>query len=224
MNIQYSKKKEELRRDPLLEFLAQAKQYVQKYNRHFIASAIGIVVVVAGIQLYGYVNKSSMAKAKDSFGRAMILYSDNKETDAIEAFKGVVEKYGQSPQAAYSAYMIGQILVAKGKFDDAIPWLEKGFSIRKNTGFIQGNCLEALGVCYEAKGDLQKAQSYLEKSLNEPLSAYRHTEVRWKLALINKKLGDKNKATEYCNAIVADTTASMLKQKAENLLIQMQLM
>lgn len=224
MNITQNKKKDELRDDPLVDFLTKVKISITKYNRQIISVAVAVALIYGGYMAYTSMKKSTISQAKQKFGSAMLLYSEKKEAEAVAGFKEVIEKFGSTAHAAYSAYMIGQISIEKAQYDDAIKWFEKGYEAGDNAGFIRGSCVEALGVCYDAINDQKKAISFFEKALQDQSIAYRHPDIRWRLALLNKKLGDKEKVMYYCNKIVADTLAYNLKQKAENLLVETQLM
>ena len=225
MNIQYNKKKQELHSDPLITFLSNAKHIIKTQAKNFIVSGVILVIIVAAFQIFVYIKKSNASKAIQDYGKAMLLYSEKKSNEAIEAFKSVVEKHPSTIHAAYSAFTIGQILLKDQKYSEAIPWFEKANSI--NTGdksFIRGSSLEALGVCYEAKHDLPNAQKYFEKAINDPSSMHRHTALAWKLALIYKKNDNKDKVLYYCNKILADTIVTEYKQKAENLKVEADIM
>ena len=217
MDIKYSKKKEDLRNDPLIDGLKMGKQYLREHGNRMMTGVVVIALCVAGYFVYSYMKKANMVKAQEDFGKAMILYNDRDITKSIEAFNQVVENHGSSPHAAYSAYMIGQIYLAGDNFDDAIKYFEKSLSSKKSMEFIPGQSLEALGICYEAKGDNEKALDYFEKALKDGAIPHRYPAIRWKMALLNKKLGNNEKVLYYCKELAFDTLAVDYKKKAENL-------
>ncbi len=221
MNIKYSKKKEELRKDPVLESIEKSRIFIKEKGNRIITSIVIIVIIFIGFQIVTYVKETSLSKAQDDFGRAMIVYTEGDVTKAIEAFNLVIENHKKTPHAAYSAYMIGYISLLKENYDGAIDYFEKVLSNKKDIGFIQGQSLEGLATCYEAKGDLNKSLHYFEKAINNKTVAYRYPTIKWKMALINKKLGNDDKVFHYCNEIISDTLAMDLKKKAENLLATM---
>ena len=221
MNIKYSKRKEELRRDPVIESFVKGRVFIKDHGNRIMTSIVIVVLVFIGFQIFNYIKESRLSKAQDDFGRAMIVYSEGDMAKAIEAYNMVIENYKKTSHAAYSAYMIGNINLLKENYDGAIDYFEKAVSNKKNSGFIQGQSLEGLATCYEAKGDLTKSLQYFEKTLNNKTVAYRYPAIRWKMALINKKLGIDDKVFHYCKEIISDTLALDLKKKAENLLASM---
>ena len=221
MNIKYSKKKEELRKDPVLESIEKARVFIKENGNRIVTGIVIVVLLFVGFQIFTYVKSTSEAKAQDSFGRAMILYSDGEMDKAVEAFNLVLENHGNSSHAAYSAFMIGHIFLLQENYDNAINYFEKALSNKKNIGFIRGQSLESLATCYEVKGDLNTALEYFERAMEDNTVAYRYPAIKWKMVLINKKLGNNDKVVTYCSDLISDTLAVNFKRKAENLLATM---
>jgi len=221
LNIKYSKKKEELRRDPVLEALAGAKEFITAQSDKIVTALVIIILIFGGSQIFSYVRKSGRIKAQNDFGRAMLLYSGKELSQAQEAFEEVIGNHGNSSQAGYSAFMIGHIYLIKEKYDDAIEYFEKAYANKNKIGFVRGESLEALATCYEAQGDLEAALEFYQKALNDETIVYRYPAIRWKMALINKKLGNSDKVKLFCSELVSDTLALEYKKMAENLLATM---
>ncbi len=219
MEIKYSKKKQEIRKDPFLEFLAKAKEFSVAKGNSLMGAGIVLCLVVAGFLVYGYLQKTGEAKALDAFGRAMVAYAAGDEIKAVEAFKTVVDNSKSSPQAVYSAFLLGSMLLRQEKYDEAITWFTTAVSGNAKAGFVAGDAQEGLADCYEAKGNREEALKYLAKALDDPRLAYRFPAIEWKAALISKELGRSDDAKRYCSRIVSDTTsqAAAIRQKAENL-------
>ena len=221
MNIKYNKKKKELRKDPVLESIGKIRDFVVKNSNTVISSILVVIFMFAGFQIYSYFKKTGMLKSQEAFGKATSLYKLQEYDKAIDAFKLVIENHGKSSHALYSCYMIGQILLSNGEYDKAISYFEKALSFKKNTAFLRGESLAGIGTSYEAKGELEKSLQYFQEALNDEKIRYRHPSIQWKMALINKKLGKKDKVVYYCNKLVSDTLITDYKKKAENLLATM---
>jgi tetratricopeptide (TPR) repeat protein len=183
---------------------------------------VAVVVVVAGLQIYLYVNASTMNKAQNVFGKAMILYQENQPDKALEAFKEVCADYGKTPLGYYSAYMLGEEYLKKGNYNEALVWLEKVASGGANIGFVRGESLEAIGTCYDAMNEREKALEYFSRALKDNSVTYRHPAICWKMALIYQLAGNKDKVNFYCNELISDTLAADYRKKAENMLAIMQ--
>lgn len=218
MNIKHNKKKEELRKDPVMDAVAEAHNFFKHHSKHLLTFLIVIAVVSAAVLIFNNIKERKIQQAKRDFSKALILRDDQKDKEALEAFLHVFDTYKGTPQAVYSAFIIGHHYRDQEKYDEAISWFQQASKGNKDAGFISGESLEALAVCYEAKGDITKAQEYFELALKDESIPHRHAAIRWKMALINKKQGNTEKVKYYCGTLISDSTAVEYKQKAENLL------
>jgi tetratricopeptide (TPR) repeat protein len=178
---------------------------------------VAIIVVFGGIMVFNQIQKSAGAKAGEAFGTAMIAYNAHEYDKAIELFRNAADNYRSTVQGIQSAYMLGTILYEKEKYDEAITWHTVASKGGEKADFIAGQAIEAIALCYEAKGDVKSAISYLETALKDNSVKFRHSAIKWKLALLNKN-SDINRAKLLCNELVSDTLAKDFHQKAENLI------
>lgn len=220
MNIQYNKHKQELKGDPLVDWLAKAKESVIANAQSLIIAGVVVAVVVGGYFFYQGMKASSIRKAQNSFGTAMMAYSSGDTQKASDALNQVLSNHGNTPQASYSAFLLGNLLLKQSKYDEAIAQYEIARSKGRGT-FVAASALEGLAACYEGKGDQAKAVSLLEQAINDDRIRYRHPALRWKLALLSKDLQNFDKAQKLCQDIVSDTMATDYRSKAENLLVEL---
>jgi len=198
-----------------MDFMLGSKDYFQKNQKTIGVVLVVIVVIIAGLAGYNIVNKGNEKKVQAAFGTAMISYEARSMDKAIENLKIVADKYPGSAQGLQSAYLLGGIFFDESKYDDAQKYFEIASKEKKE--FIGAQSLEGLAACYEAKGDIASSVKYLEKALVDPRISYRHSAIRWKIALLNQT-SDAAKTKKLCNEIIADTTAVEYHQPAENLI------
>ncbi|MBN1307441.1 MAG: tetratricopeptide repeat protein [Chitinispirillaceae bacterium] len=213
MQIKYSKQKQELREDPVLDGLLKTKEFIRKNGNRIVGSLSVIVLAVAIIMVFNYFQKSRAKNAGESFGKAMVAYSEDRWDDAVDQFRIVTENYRRSVPATMSAYMLGSILYQQGRYDEAITWYEavqKGAS----AGFINAQAYEGLAACYEIKADTVAAVKNLEMVLSDDRVRHRHNAARWKIALLTRT-SDFMRAKKLCDEIIADSTAQEYRQNAE---------
>jgi len=232
VEIKYSKKKEELRKDPVMDFIIRAKEFLEGQGSLAMGVAVAAVLVLGGFMIYNSVKKSGEQKAQEAFGKALIAYEAASSNGpgggaasldkAVEAFKTVVDNNKSAPSAVYSAYMLGHIFLRQQRYDEAITWFNAALSKNAQTGFVGASALEGLAACYEAKGNLQESLNYLKKAVTDDRLKYRGPELCWKAALLSKDLHGFGDAKDFCRKIIADTVsaAAAYKQKAENLLVE----
>lgn len=219
MEIKYSKKKEEMRHDPVIETIVKARAYVVENSSTLLSAVIILLLVFAGFSAYSYVKKSGQRRAAEAFGKAMIAFSGQDRAAAVEALSLVADKHRSTPQAAYAAYLLGHLYMAQQDFSEAITWLEVAAGHAK-AGFIGGEALEALAMCYEATGDKERSLEYLQKALKNKEVTFRIPALRWKAALACRSLGRNDESRGYCEQILSDTLAVQYRQKAQNLLAE----
>ncbi|HUI93878.1 MAG TPA: tetratricopeptide repeat protein [Chitinivibrionales bacterium] len=222
MEIKYSKKKQEIRKDAFLDFVGQARQFIDAKSNTLLAVGIAVCLVVAGFGVYRYVSKTGEVQAKDAFGKAMVSYINGDDRNAVEGFKNVVDNHKNSPQAVYSAYILGNIMLRQEKIDEAVQWFKSAVSASPKTGFVGADAYEGLAACYDAKGNREEALDCLKKALADSRIRYRFPSLAWKAALVSKELGRDEDAKRYCQQIVADTIsqAAAYRQKAENFIVE----
>lgn len=223
MNIQYNKKKEEMRDDPVVSAFVKAKEYVTKNATVVLTVLVVVAMVAVGYGAYNSMKRSSIARAQEAFGNAMVAYTSGNKQKAVDAFSTIAENYGNSPQGGYAAYLLGTILVEEQRYDEATRWLEMAGSRLGTDNVVKGLAFEELGTIYERTGDLAKASEYLTKSLSLNAVDYRWPSIRWKLALLHQKQGNSQNVEELCQTILGDTTAVAYKDKAENLLTELRM-
>jgi tetratricopeptide (TPR) repeat protein len=233
VDIKYSKKKQEMRKDPVFEFIMQAKDVVVAQSNTIIMITLAAALVLGGVMVFGSIKKSGLQKAQEAFGKALLQYeisainlptaADGNLSKAVDAFKTVADNFKGSPQATYSAYLIGHIFLKQQRYDEAITWFNAAASKNSRTDFVGASALEGLATCYEAKGNSEEALTYLKKALQDDRLRYRSPAIAWKSALICKDLKKIGDAKSYCQKIIADTVsiATPFKQKAENMIVEL---
>lgn len=218
MNIKQNKHKQELKEDPVMDWMLNAKDSVQKNKNKFIGAAIIIAVLFAGGVTFKQVNLANQKKARDSFGAAMISYQDKNYDKAVEQFTTVVTQYGSTSQGIFGAYMVGSIYQEQKKYNEAIDWYKKAISSKSSAQFVSGQALEGISACYESLGQVDEAIKHLEAALKDSRVKHRHAAIKWKIALLSSS-ANIERTKQLCKEIIADTSADDFRQKAENLLI-----
>jgi hypothetical protein len=219
LEIKYSKKKEDLRKDPVMDGLMAGRKYLSENANTLLSVGIAVLLVFGGFAAYTRVKQSGQRKAQDALGKAMIMYEERKEAEAVEAFSLLADEHRRTPQAAYAAFMLGHLYLGRGNIDEAVSWFEVAAS-HKHAGFVSGEALEGIADCYDAKDDLDKSLDYLKKALKNKNYTYRYPALRWKTALLCQRTGKYDDARQYCKDLLADTTATEFRQRARNLLVE----
>ncbi len=223
MEIKYSAKKQEMRHDPVMEGIVNARKYVTENSNTLLSVVIVILLVISGFAAYTHVKRSGEKRASEAFGKAMIAYTEQRTGDAVEGLSLVADKHRSAPQAAYAAFMLGHLYLGQGNYDEAITWFDVAAG-HKNAGFVAGEALEGLAACFEAKENYEQALDYLQKALKVKTISYRYPAIRWKSALICRSLGRNDEARRWCEDMLSDSLATQYRQKVENLLAEIKVL
>lgn len=216
MNIKYSKKKLVDRGDPVLDSLLKTKDFYTRKGNSIVGTAVVVVFLVGVLIAFNSFKKSSYQKAQETFGKAMIAMDQQHIDEAISQFRIVAENHGNATQGTMSACMLGSIFYNQGRFDEAIQWFTTAAQSRSKVGFVSAEAYEGLAACFDAKGDAPAAIVQLNKALAEERISYRHTPIKWKLALLNSNT-NSSLATKLCDEIIADTSSVEYHSNAEYL-------
>ncbi len=216
MNIKHNSHKKELREDPVMEWILNAKDNIVKYRTMIAGFAIGILILFGASLTFKQISAKNQKNALNSFGEAIIAYQDRNYDKAIEKFSATVKDYGSTPQAVFGAYMLGCIYSEQNKYQEAIDWYKKAVTTKKTAEFVSGQALEGISACYENLGQTDEAIKYLQEALNDKRFKHRHVAIKWKIALLSSKK-DIEKTKQLCKEIMEDANAGEYYQKAENL-------
>lgn len=221
MNIKQNKHKKELREDPVMDWIINAKDNIVKYRTAVTGFAIGILILFGAALTFKQINAKNQKNALNLFGEAMIAYQDRNYDKAIDKFSATVNSYSSTPQAVFGAYMLGSIYSEQNKYQEAIDWFKKAVTSKKTAEFVSGQALEGISACYENLGQTDEAIKYLQEALGDKRIKHRHVAIKWKIALLSSKK-DAERTKQLCKEIMADTNAGEYYQKAENLLAAFQ--
>lgn len=218
VEIKYSKKKHELRDDPVMDAILSARQFTRKNINSMIGVVVAALLIWGGITAFRSMQSASLQKAQDAFGKAMIALQSNDQSKAIDGFTVVVSNHKNTPYAVYSCYVLGEMAYKRNQIDEAMNWFKSAISQNPGTGFIGARALEGMGLCYETKKEKALALEYYQKAIADKRIAFRKTPLLWRMALINKEMGNATQVSQLCKQIVADTVIVEYRQRAENLL------
>ncbi|PYV81259.1 MAG: hypothetical protein DMG93_16040 [Acidobacteria bacterium] len=126
------------------------------------------------------------ARAENNLG--LILETEGKPAEAIEAYKKAVEWQQQNSEMSEQPYVnLGKLLLEQGRTQDAAELLEKAAAIAPNNAF----CHITLGVLYRKTGQMGRAQQELVRATQlEPDSAVAH----YQLGRLYKESNDLDRA------------------------------
>lgn len=154
------------------EALSSSEAYIIKNKKTIIGVIIALVVIIGGYALYhNYIAEPKEQKASTMLAKGQEYFSMGQYEIALNGdslnYKGFAkiasEESGTDAANLANAYA-GLCLAQTGKYEEAIPYLEK-FS--GDDQMVAPSVKGVLGNCYAHKGDLEKAASLLVEAANE---------------------------------------------------------
>lgn len=154
------------------EALSSSEAYIIKNKKTIIGVIIALVVIIGGYALYhNYIAEPKEQKASTMLAKGQEYFSMGQYEIALNGdslnYKGFAkiasEESGTDAANLANAYA-GLCLAQTGKYEEAIPYLEK-FS--GDDQMVAPSVKGALGNCYAHKGDLEKAASLLVEAANK---------------------------------------------------------
>ncbi len=202
--------------DEFLTLSGKAAQFVNQHMRQVKLAGIGLAVIaVAYIAIWGYMkhtNKMGQTAYNEAYNTlAQTFQSEKPDEDAIKKseklFEAVISDYGMSKAANLALAQVGHAKFETKNFDDAINYYDDFSTKISNNEAYETLTFLALAACYEAKGDMKKAEGILDgiiKSADNPFreSAMLNLERIYRLGNQPEKANDllKTFAKEYGNS------------------------
>lgn len=131
---------------------------------------IRVIIIVSSLFMLP-VLKSSAQNTKSMLEKAKVLLDDSKREEAYMILQSISEskinEMGDSCIMLYN-YGIGASLYFMNKYEEAIPFLQKGLKYMEKFPHEDCNYLEILygiGACYKKLGDYNKAEEYFRRTI-----------------------------------------------------------
>ncbi|MCF8129472.1 MAG: tetratricopeptide repeat protein [Deltaproteobacteria bacterium] len=202
--------------DEFLTLSGKTALFVNQHMRQVKLVGIGLAVIaVAYVAVWGYMkhtNKMGQTAYNEAYNTlASTLQSEKPDKEAIEKseklFETVISDYGMSKAADLALAQVGHAKFETKNFDEAIDYYDEFAAKTSNNEAYETLTLLALAACYEAKGDMKKAEGILDgivKSADNPFreNAMLNLERIYRLDNQPEKANDILKAfsKEYSNS------------------------
>jgi predicted negative regulator of RcsB-dependent stress response len=194
--------------DEFITFSSRMIILAKEHSRELKFLGMGVVcllLIYLGINTYlRYVNK----KGQDAYNIAYYAISKNmnseKDQDSIkkseELFNEVIDKYGISGAARLAIPELAYAKFVQKQYDEAISKYQE-FLSKSPDGPYQSLAETALAVCYEEKGDFDKAIQTLEHINSGPNDFFKE-QAMLSMARIYRLTGKKEKSNEILKEFI----------------------
>lgn len=207
----------------VVEVKEQAQDYFEK-NKNLVIGILSVIIIAVG----GYIifkfmiqqpkenqAKLAMFRAEQQFQRDSFALALENPGGGYEGFLDIIENYSGTETANAAKLYAGISYLNVGRFDDAVSYLDS-YSPTGLYGPILKN--GNLGDAYSELQDFEKAKSYYQKATKAEADALMTPYYLYKLALLNRRLGDSDAVNNALNRIKSEFPESEEATKASNLL------
>ena len=105
--------KKELKKDPYIEFLAKAKNNVDKNRTLYMRWALGVVTVIVAVAFFSNNLQKSKDAAAESLGKALVTLASGDVDNATLQFEFVADEYDNNESVNLAKYYL-----ARSHFND----------------------------------------------------------------------------------------------------------
>ncbi|RMF10590.1 MAG: hypothetical protein D6762_01155 [Candidatus Neomarinimicrobiota bacterium] len=155
--------RKEIRRDPFLETIFTAQQWVK--DRRKILSQIGtglVVLILAAILLNNHRQQTHSLTATQ-LGQAILSMQNGDQENAEYILQLLVDEHGNTPDGLRATYLLGKLFYEEGKPDDALPLLRTYLDSGDNEIMLCNAAVLAAHILV-AQGDLTAASEILQSA------------------------------------------------------------
>jgi tetratricopeptide (TPR) repeat protein len=213
--------KELAKPDKFQVIMQEAMAYASTHKKMIIVTSTVIAVLILILLGWFFYERdyetSAMILYNGIFEKSLRNPTAVNQKQSIDGYQDLVRKYPSSKAAQFARYRLGNLYFQSSDIEKAISWYDS--FVKKSPPRSDLTCLaySALGYCYEAKKDYQKALSYFEKALKvregNPFEGINERNI----ARIYEEIPERSKALEHYRRALEKTadpeTKRLIDQK-----------
>lgn len=156
--------KQELKDDQFVDWILEAVDFVRARSQHFIAGALGVVLVIAGVAYYNKAQADARIEAAALFGEAMIADDNNQTDEGIKLAEQVLKDYAGTPSTAQAMLFLANRYYAQGRYGESQKLYERYLSDYGDVDVLIFAARTGLASCVEAQGDYRQAAAKFQEA------------------------------------------------------------
>jgi len=222
--------KKELKHDPLLTSIGQAKTYYDQNKKYLSYATTGLIVLVIAIVIFVNNRRANAEKAATELGKIYKIY-DNAAMDkaqykiaingqperGIMGLKAIVDNYGSSTSGELARFYLANAYYNLGQYDEALNQYE---DFSSGDPLLAASATAGIASCHEVKKEFGKAASYYEKALSLARKSETAAEYMNNAARCYGLAGESAKAIELFKKLKKEYPTSSFARDADRYITQ----
>jgi len=193
--------KEELRHDPLKNFIEKAVPYIKSHKETVIASAAGVIIVMAIIFITANRMKKASQLADEQVGFAAMYLRAGYVDQTIQLCDQILQQYPSGIQGGYANFYKAEALYLKKNYDEAVKHYQNALPLLRKKEDIGVMIIFGIAVTQEAAAKYQEAIVTYKQLTDEYSAHYLVPESQLGLARCYEASGDVQSAIAYYQTV-----------------------
>ena len=194
--------KKELKKDPYIEFLARAKNNLDKNQPMYQKILLGSVVVFIGIVALVNNHQDNKSISKEILGKAVISMANGDIDNARIQFEFVSDEYENNESGSLAKYYLARLHFSEKDYLAATSYLNEIRNADFPLNHFNISKFKMMALIAMENEDYDDAISYYERALsNADLEEQKHL-ISLDLADITLIIGDYNRSMELVQLVL----------------------
>lgn len=211
--------RKEIKKDPLLETIYEAQQWVKDHRKLLSQIGTGLVILIVALFFLNNQRTKTHDTTATELGQAIVALQNNDSENAKYMLQLLVDEHGRTRDGIRAQYLLGKLYYDEGDLETAVPYIENYIKSGENEIMLTNAAIISSDI-HLFHGETAKAEKALEKvsrAVEMPSSRYRLT---LELARIYASMDDeKQKVEPLLNPLIdSQDTPAAIKRKAEELI------
>lgn len=210
--------KKEIQHDPFLESIDKAQSHLKEKRDLYMKLAIGLIVVLLGLNFITNKQSQNDIKANKALGQAMVALDRGDFSNAQFQLETIITEFNGTRSAEISGYHIGKMKYESGDFSGAQPYLTQFLKDNPINIMVSSATLMMADISIQ-DGDTNSALTYLNKGISKSVDKHTHRMMSLEKAKLIFASGDIDGARSIADGILAEKNVTPVqKQVAQELI------
>lgn len=209
--------KQEIKKDPLLEFINNAQQWMRENKKLIYRVALGLIIIVAAVYFVNNNRINSGNESESLLGKALLSQDMDDVENAKFQLQSLIDDYAGTKAGIEGKYYLGKMHFDDGEFETAYEYLNEYVKKGKNA-ILMTTAYKKLAEIAAKNDENEEAEGFLQKGAKFAKNTIYHQEMLLLLANQLFENGSIDKAKKIVNDILQQNDILFsIKKTAEEL-------